>query len=162
MTSIPFLFSPFMASPLVFMIIYVWGHEFPNENIDVHGLFQVKVCHPFPFLYSKVSLKQGFYCPLYHCYARFGNLWHHHITLCGVFCHFSFVVDSFLPVYFSFFLVEWGACWTHKFLFKFSPSLFYFSVLYLSVIQVKLPLWSFGNIGKQTIYETSFSIPWII
>ncbi|KAG5558306.1 hypothetical protein RHGRI_008287 [Rhododendron griersonianum] len=49
MALIPFLSSPFMASSLVFMIIYVWGREFPNERIDVHGLFQVK----------------GFYLPWY-------------------------------------------------------------------------------------------------
>lgn len=40
---IPFLHSRFMGASLVFMIVYVWGREFPNERLNIHGLFQLKV-----------------------------------------------------------------------------------------------------------------------
>ncbi|XP_059624928.1 derlin-1-like [Cornus florida] len=47
--AIPFLWSPFMGASLVFMIVYVWGREFPNERLNIHGLFELK----------------GFYLPWY-------------------------------------------------------------------------------------------------
>ncbi|KAA8533897.1 hypothetical protein F0562_031414 [Nyssa sinensis] len=40
--AIPFLWSPFMGGSLVFMIVYVWGREFPNERINMYGLVQLK------------------------------------------------------------------------------------------------------------------------
>ncbi|XP_058205856.1 derlin-1-like isoform X2 [Rhododendron vialii] len=49
MALIPFLSTPFMGASLVFMIVYVWGREFPNERLNIHGLFQLK----------------GFYLPWY-------------------------------------------------------------------------------------------------
>ncbi|KAG5558309.1 hypothetical protein RHGRI_008290 [Rhododendron griersonianum] len=49
MALIPFLSVPFMGASLVFMIVYVWGREFPNERMNIHGLFQLK----------------GFYLPWY-------------------------------------------------------------------------------------------------
>ena len=36
-----------MGASIVFMIIYVWSREFPNERLNIHDLFQLKVCHPF-------------------------------------------------------------------------------------------------------------------
>ncbi|XP_019154784.1 PREDICTED: derlin-1-like [Ipomoea nil] len=49
MSIFPFLWSPFMGASLVFMIVYIWGREFPNERINVYGLVQFK----------------GFYLPWY-------------------------------------------------------------------------------------------------
>ncbi|KAM7494647.1 hypothetical protein LguiB_029256 [Lonicera macranthoides] len=49
MAAIPFLWTPFLGPSLVFMIVYVWGREFPNERVNIHGLFQLK----------------GFYLPWY-------------------------------------------------------------------------------------------------
>ena len=43
MAAIPFLWTPFMAPSLVFMIVYVWGREFPNERVSNHGLFKPKI-----------------------------------------------------------------------------------------------------------------------
>nr|GME05346.1 derlin-1-like isoform X3 [Ipomoea batatas] len=42
MSIFPFLWSPFMGASLVFMIVYIWGREFPNERINVYGLVQFK------------------------------------------------------------------------------------------------------------------------
>ncbi|XP_052187016.1 derlin-1-like [Diospyros lotus] len=49
MGAVPMLWSPFMGNSLVFVIVYVWSREFPNERINVHGLFELK----------------GFYLPYY-------------------------------------------------------------------------------------------------
>nr|GMD52086.1 derlin-1.2-like isoform X2 [Ipomoea batatas] len=49
MSIFPFLWSPFMGASLVFMIVYIWGREFPNERTNVYGLVQFK----------------GFYLPWY-------------------------------------------------------------------------------------------------
>ncbi|KAK3033249.1 hypothetical protein RJ639_033129, partial [Escallonia herrerae] len=49
MALVPFLWSPCMGASLVFMIVYVWSREFPNERLNIHGLFQL----------------QGFYLPWY-------------------------------------------------------------------------------------------------
>ncbi|KAK1576360.1 hypothetical protein Q3G72_013239 [Acer saccharum] len=43
---VPLLWTPFMGSSLVYMILYVWSREFPNARINIYG----------------VSLK-GFYLP---------------------------------------------------------------------------------------------------
>ncbi|KAK9292884.1 hypothetical protein L1049_020865 [Liquidambar formosana] len=34
MAAVPFLYTPFMGTSLVFMIVYVWGREFANERIN--------------------------------------------------------------------------------------------------------------------------------
>ncbi|KAL5569853.1 hypothetical protein UlMin_026428 [Ulmus minor] len=39
---VPFLWSPWMGSSLVFMIVYVWGREFPNARISIYGLVSLK------------------------------------------------------------------------------------------------------------------------
>ncbi|CAL5407646.1 unnamed protein product [Camellia sinensis] len=49
MAIVPLLWSPFMGASIVFMIVYVWSREFPNERLNIHGLFQLK----------------GFYLPWY-------------------------------------------------------------------------------------------------
>lgn len=43
MAAVPFLSSPFMGASLVFMIVYVWGREFPNARINIYGLVSLKV-----------------------------------------------------------------------------------------------------------------------
>ncbi|KAJ7949485.1 Derlin [Quillaja saponaria] len=42
MAAVPFLWSPFMGVSLVFMIIYIWGREFPNARISIYGLVSLK------------------------------------------------------------------------------------------------------------------------
>ncbi|PSS33204.1 Derlin-1 like [Actinidia chinensis var. chinensis] len=49
MSIFPFLRARFMGASIVFMIVYVWSREFPNERLNIHGLFQLK----------------GFYLPWY-------------------------------------------------------------------------------------------------
>ncbi|KDP22457.1 hypothetical protein JCGZ_26288 [Jatropha curcas] len=42
MAAIPLLWSPFMGVSLVFMIIYIWGREFPNARINLYGVVSLK------------------------------------------------------------------------------------------------------------------------
>ncbi|KAK4837501.1 hypothetical protein QYF36_005986 [Acer negundo] len=42
LTVIPLLWTPFMGSSLVFMILYVWGREFPNARINIYGVVSLK------------------------------------------------------------------------------------------------------------------------
>ncbi|KAM5557022.1 derlin-1.1-like [Rosa sericea] len=42
MSVVPFLWSPFMGTSVVFMIVYVWSREFPNARISVYGLVSLK------------------------------------------------------------------------------------------------------------------------
>ncbi|XP_031391322.1 derlin-1-like [Punica granatum] len=41
-TPIPPLGSPFMGPSLVFMIVYIWGREFPNARINLYGVVSLK------------------------------------------------------------------------------------------------------------------------
>lgn len=43
MAAVPLLWSPFLGGSLVFMIVYVWGREFPNARINIYGLVSLKV-----------------------------------------------------------------------------------------------------------------------
>ena len=40
---IPFFKFPFLASPLIFMLIYVWSRNFPTASVSIMGLVSVKV-----------------------------------------------------------------------------------------------------------------------
>ncbi|XP_022872926.1 derlin-1.2-like isoform X2 [Olea europaea var. sylvestris] len=42
MAAIPYLWTPFLGPSMVFVIVYVWGREFPNARINIHGLFELK------------------------------------------------------------------------------------------------------------------------
>ena len=42
LSAIPFLWDPFLAVSLVFMLVYVWSREFPNAQINIYGLVQLK------------------------------------------------------------------------------------------------------------------------
>ncbi|XP_068471139.1 derlin-1 isoform X2 [Phaseolus vulgaris] len=42
LSAIPFLWSPFLAVPLVFMLLYIWSREFPNAQINIYGLVALK------------------------------------------------------------------------------------------------------------------------
>ncbi|XP_039064810.1 derlin-1.1-like [Hibiscus syriacus] len=42
MAAIPFLWTPFMAGSLVFMIVYVWSRENPNARISIYGVVTLK------------------------------------------------------------------------------------------------------------------------
>ncbi|KAF7836323.1 derlin-1.1 isoform X1 [Senna tora] len=40
--AIPFCWNPFMGVSVVYMIIYVWGREFPNARITIYGVVYLK------------------------------------------------------------------------------------------------------------------------
>ncbi|KAG2692218.1 hypothetical protein I3760_08G042200 [Carya illinoinensis] len=42
MAAVPFLSSPFFGGSLVFMMVYVWGREFPNARISIYGVVTLK------------------------------------------------------------------------------------------------------------------------
>lgn len=42
MAAIPYCWTPFMGSSLVFMIVYIWGREFPNARINIYGVVSLK------------------------------------------------------------------------------------------------------------------------
>lgn len=42
MAAIPPLYIPFMGPSLVFMIVYIWGREFPNARISIYGVVSLK------------------------------------------------------------------------------------------------------------------------
>ncbi|KAK8484280.1 hypothetical protein V6N12_032717 [Hibiscus sabdariffa] len=42
MAAVPFLWTPFMAGSVVFMIVYVWSREFPNAQISIYGVVTLK------------------------------------------------------------------------------------------------------------------------
>jgi Derlin-2/3 len=49
--AIPSLGLYFVASPLVFMLLYVYSRNFPNQQASIMGLFQVQTFYlPFAFL----------------------------------------------------------------------------------------------------------------
>ncbi|KAF3433183.1 hypothetical protein FNV43_RR24285 [Rhamnella rubrinervis] len=39
---VPVLATPWMGSSLVFMIVYIWGREFPNARISIYGVVSLK------------------------------------------------------------------------------------------------------------------------
>nr|GEZ07781.1 derlin-1 [Tanacetum cinerariifolium] len=42
LAALPFFETFFMGVSLVFMLLYVWSREFPNANINIYGLVQLK------------------------------------------------------------------------------------------------------------------------
>lgn len=42
MAAIPYCWTPFMGSSLVFMIVYIWSREFPNARINIYGVVSLK------------------------------------------------------------------------------------------------------------------------
>ncbi|KAL5810800.1 hypothetical protein ACOSQ3_027539 [Xanthoceras sorbifolium] len=42
MAVVPLLWTPFMGASLVYMILYVWGREFPNARINIYGVVSLK------------------------------------------------------------------------------------------------------------------------
>ncbi|KAI4350775.1 hypothetical protein L6164_005192 [Bauhinia variegata] len=42
LSAIPLFRSPFLGISLVFMLLYVWSREFPNAQINIYGLVQLK------------------------------------------------------------------------------------------------------------------------
>jgi hypothetical protein len=47
MAAVPFLWSGFMGVSLVFMLVYIWGREFPNAQVSIYGLVSLKVSIPW-------------------------------------------------------------------------------------------------------------------
>ncbi|RVW79256.1 Derlin-1 [Vitis vinifera] len=48
LSAIPLLWTPFLGVSLVFMLLYVWSREFPNAQINLYGLVQLKAFY-FPW-----------------------------------------------------------------------------------------------------------------
>lgn len=48
LSAIPMLWTPFLGVSLVFMLLYVWSREFPNAQISLYGLVQLKAFY-FPW-----------------------------------------------------------------------------------------------------------------
>ncbi|XP_002514197.2 derlin-1 [Ricinus communis] len=42
LSAIPFFWTPFLGTSLVFMLLYVWSREFPNAQISIYGLVTLK------------------------------------------------------------------------------------------------------------------------
>ncbi|OMO58333.1 Derlin [Corchorus capsularis] len=42
LSAIPIFWTPFLGISLVFMLVYVWSREFPNAQISIYGLVQLK------------------------------------------------------------------------------------------------------------------------
>ncbi|XWS47697.1 hypothetical protein CRYUN_Cryun13aG0006300 [Craigia yunnanensis] len=61
MAAIPFLWTPFMAGSLVFMIVYVWSREFPNAQISIYGVVTLKGLLS-SYSYSHWTYPRSTYC----------------------------------------------------------------------------------------------------
>lgn len=46
MAAIPILRVQFLSVSLASMIVYVWGRNFPDELVDIHGFVELKVYIP--------------------------------------------------------------------------------------------------------------------
>ncbi|DBA75375.1 hypothetical protein WJX77_010985 [Trebouxia sp. C0004] len=55
---IPFFKFPFLASPLIFMLIYVWSRNFPTASVSIMGLVSVEAFY-VPFAFLGISLISG-------------------------------------------------------------------------------------------------------
>ncbi|XP_057415530.1 derlin-1 [Lotus japonicus] len=42
LSAIPFLWTPFLAISVVFMLLYIWSREFPIAQINIYGLVSLK------------------------------------------------------------------------------------------------------------------------
>lgn len=52
MAAIPILRVQYLSVSLVSMIVYVWGRNFPNELVDIHGFVELKVyMHTYEFVF---------------------------------------------------------------------------------------------------------------
>ncbi|KAL1831225.1 hypothetical protein ACET3Z_000876 [Daucus carota] len=58
MAAIPFLRTRFLGGSLVFMIVYIWGREFANARVNIHGLVELKGFY-FPWYMLVVDVLLG-------------------------------------------------------------------------------------------------------
>ncbi|KAG7014843.1 Derlin-1 [Cucurbita argyrosperma subsp. argyrosperma] len=59
MAAIPYCWTPFMGSSLVFMIVYIWSREFPNARINIYGVVSLKVSNSFESMNHKLVAYWG-------------------------------------------------------------------------------------------------------
>ena len=45
LSAIPLFKLPFLGIPMVSMLLYVWSREYPNAQINMYGLVQLRVCN---------------------------------------------------------------------------------------------------------------------
>ncbi|KAL6221056.1 hypothetical protein ACLB2K_008808 [Fragaria x ananassa] len=62
LSAIPMFWSPFLGISLVFMLVYVWSREYPNANINLYGLVQLKA---FYFPWAMLALDVIFGSPIW-------------------------------------------------------------------------------------------------
>ena len=56
MAAVPFLWSGFMGVSLVFMLVYIWGREFPNAQVSIYVRKCAVINTTETFLYMQDSL----------------------------------------------------------------------------------------------------------
>jgi Derlin-2/3 len=44
LSAVPFLQTYYLGVPMVSMLLYVWSREYPNSQISMYGLVQLRVC----------------------------------------------------------------------------------------------------------------------
>lgn len=55
---VPFFNFYFLASPLIFMLVYVWSRNFPSASVSIMGFFSVEAFY-VPFAFMGISLISG-------------------------------------------------------------------------------------------------------
>ncbi|TQD98554.1 hypothetical protein C1H46_015802 [Malus baccata] len=58
MAAVPYLWSPFMGTSVVFMIVYVWSREFPNSPVNIAGVVSFKGFY-LPYVLLTLDLMFG-------------------------------------------------------------------------------------------------------
>ncbi|RXI09819.1 hypothetical protein DVH24_015413 [Malus domestica] len=58
MAAVPYLWSPFMGTSVVFMIVYVWSREFPNSRVNIAGVVSFKGFY-LPYVLLTLDLMFG-------------------------------------------------------------------------------------------------------
>ncbi|KAJ1687502.1 hypothetical protein LUZ63_018892 [Rhynchospora breviuscula] len=61
LSAIPFLWSPFLGVSMVSMLVYLWSREFPNAQINIYGLVNMKA---FYFPWAMLALDVIFGSPI--------------------------------------------------------------------------------------------------
>jgi Derlin-2/3 len=57
-SAVPFFYMPFMASSLVFMLIYVWSRNYPTGNVSIWGMLNIQAFY-LPFALAALDLMMG-------------------------------------------------------------------------------------------------------
>jgi hypothetical protein len=102
-SAIPLFEFAFLGIPMVSMLLYVWSREYPNSQINMYGLVQLRVCN-FTVLLSALSI--FFFCGEVHCPSSCCP--NDAVTFVGLPVYVQFVDDTLL---FAVFLSSMGYAW---------------------------------------------------